>query len=477
MTRINFWLAVLGWGICHPLQAQTEQFIDLTPQLPMQAIGSRTMDVEAADLDQDGDLDLVLAKEVQKNWILWNDGTGQFYLDSTTFFPQVKTYPQGFQGEDSEDVAIFDADQDGDLDLLFVTEDTDLHEFFLNDGTGHFSLAPYQFPHPAKSNAVLVWDHTGDGFPDVLIGQNGQNALYVNQQDGSFLPDTSGIFPPNTDWTQDLVLADVNADGRPDLVEGCDQGQSNLYIQQSDGTFLETPLPASLANTETRKVVVGDVEGDGDLDIFLCNVGWNPQANPQDLLLINDGQGHFTDETAARFPYSLVIALDGTFHDFNADGLPDLLVTGDGGLQNFYTYLNDPTNPGHFQATLGIFPFFVMSTCIGLTHGDFSGDGSEDFYFAVFQGADRLLSGHSLTSLDETSMGGIPVEVYPNPVEDQLFLTETLLRSCSIVDMAGQVVMEDIPLVADLPINVSSLKPGGYVLLVGGRHAVKFIKA
>ncbi|MEM7660368.1 MAG: VCBS repeat-containing protein, partial [Bacteroidota bacterium] len=138
------------------LQAQQVLFSEETQRLPLAYAGDRSMDVVAADLDNDGDQDVVIAREVTQNWIFWNDGSGHFSIDTTKAFPQAKTYPQGFTGEDSEDIAVFDAEGDGDLDLLFVTEDTDLHEFLLNDGTGTFSLAPYQFPHLRKSNAVLA---------------------------------------------------------------------------------------------------------------------------------------------------------------------------------------------------------------------------------------------------------------------------------------------------------------------------------
>ena len=81
-----------------------------TANLPPQTLGTWTMDAEAADLDGDGDLELILANEFNENYVLFNDGNGVFSIDPDRRLP--KTYPSTpSPGEDSEDIAVADFDR------------------------------------------------------------------------------------------------------------------------------------------------------------------------------------------------------------------------------------------------------------------------------------------------------------------------------------------------------------------------------
>ena len=90
--------------------ASAQYFEDGTTNLPDGGTRFSSMDVRAADLDGDGDLDVVLGNEFQANTILINDGAGSFSF-SFGNLPQVD--------HDSEDIAIADFDQDGENELLF----------------------------------------------------------------------------------------------------------------------------------------------------------------------------------------------------------------------------------------------------------------------------------------------------------------------------------------------------------------------
>ena len=95
---------------------------------------------------------------------------GAFLEDSNRLLPQLKTYTPPFKGEDSEDIAVADFDKDGDLDLFFVSEDTENHELLLNNGLGQFDFAPNLIPKIGQANGVLVYDFNRDNYPDILIG-------------------------------------------------------------------------------------------------------------------------------------------------------------------------------------------------------------------------------------------------------------------------------------------------------------------
>jgi len=208
----------------------SQYFEDGTMNLPDGGTRFSSMDVRAADLDGDGDMDVVLANEFQGNTILINDGTG-FFSFSFGNLPQVD--------HDSEDVAIADFDQDGDLDLVFCSEDdvtignTNVHEYYRNDGSANFTTAPFQFPD-SKSNAVITVDLNGDKWPDLIFGNDGQNRVFINDQTGKFIEETVTRLPEINDLTQDLNLSDVDGDDDLDLFVGNEDGNRLLI---NDGTM------------------------------------------------------------------------------------------------------------------------------------------------------------------------------------------------------------------------------------------------
>lgn len=348
---------------------------------------TNTMDIEAADLDQDGDLDLVLAMEFSENILLFNDSTRGFRIHQNQLLPENKF--NQFTGHDSEDIAIKDFDQDGDLDLLFVSEDSPLHELYINKGDCDYKLATYRFPK-SIANAVAVLDLNGDHFPDVIIGNNGQNHAYLNKRDTTFEDVTSSYLPQNTDATQDLKLADIDKDGDLDLIEGIEDGGNNIYLNEN-GKFVEANdrLPNFGVKLETRKVSLGDVNQDGFVDLYYCNVMWKPGANPQDRLLINNGKGYFKDVTATHLPSDFNPTLDANIIDFNGDGAPDIMTVGNAEVgKNYKLYLNDGN--GKFKDATATLPKIEFSMGISLYTADFNQDGILDIYIGSFMSGDKI---------------------------------------------------------------------------------------
>ncbi|MEM9930193.1 MAG: VCBS repeat-containing protein, partial [Bacteroidota bacterium] len=360
---------------------------ELVPDaFPQGVTGMSTMDVIAADLNGDGADDLVLATEFGPNRVfLYQEGRWQ----EGPKLPERTTYQLPFKGEDSEDIAVADFDQDGDQDLFFVSEDTKLHELLLNDGKGTFILADQQIPKQGAANAVLVYDFNQDSWPDILIGIRGQNELYLNQAGDGFELAQNKYWPNNQDHTQDLRLVDLDQDGDQDIVEGIENGGNNLYLNDS-GRFVEhaewLDLPPGI---ETRKVIVQDVDGDQDPDLFFCNVGWNPIMNPQNQLLLNDGTGKFTNATG-RLPVDAATTLDAAFLDFNDDGLLDIVTTNfvndqkvkvflakDGKEGIEYALNNDPLPAIAFVGGTSVLPVTIVDR--------------RYLYFANFKSPDVLL--------------------------------------------------------------------------------------
>lgn len=358
--------------------------------LPSGVLNGLSMDAGVGDLDGDGDLDIVIANEFNPNILLLNDGSGRF-TDGSARLPAAD--------RDSEDVGVADFDGDGDLDIVVVSEDDRVNELYFNDGSGRFTDEGHRLPVQGTTNGVVVADLTGDGFPDILLANNGQDTFLVNDGEGNFVDETAERLPRSGDVTQDLELGDVDGDGDMDLVVA-NEGPNALHLNDGEGRFEAdtTRIPMREAPEETREADFGDVDGDGDLDLLFANVSaFVSDADPRNRLLINDGSGRFTDETASRLPAADISSFDGDFADVDGDGDLDIITAnadvdlGAGRIapSRYRAYLND--GEGVFaEATAEVFGR-AMGTGFDLEFADFDGDGLADFYLASRGTADRLL--------------------------------------------------------------------------------------
>ncbi len=316
--------AVVDW-IAQVKQHTNAYYQDARGTFPyLQTVGS-TMDVAFEDLNEDGRKDLILATEFGNNLVFWQNDSGWF-ADAYSVLPAPEAEAPMPAGEDSEALLVKDFNGDGRPDLFFASEDSKHHILLWNKGEKRFALAT-EFPaKQGAANAALSLDANGDGWPDILLGIRGQNELYLNQKGKGFVLDDSGIWPRNTDHSQDLLLSDIDQDGDLDVLEAAETGGSNVYLFDGS-TFVEAPDFLGLGEQyECRKVVAADVDGDGDEDYFFCHVGWNPEKDARNCLLLQQGKGRLKP-VALPLPGAVATTLDAAFVDLSGDGLPDLITT------------------------------------------------------------------------------------------------------------------------------------------------------
>jgi len=389
-----------------PAAAQVVRFEDATDRLPT-FDGHWTMDVGSADLDGDGDLDLVLPQEFRLNRVLRNDG-GRFVDVSSLLQPlsaaEIAGGPPQLQfpgaGHDSEDVSIADFDGDGRLDLVIVQEDdvkfgrTGVQEFYRGRAGGFVRVRYVTLtaqgaditeedtpPLPdMETNAVAHADVDGDGDQDLLLAGSEQDRLLIADGNGGFIDRTATHAPAEDRTTQDAEFVDVDADGDLDVVLG-QEGGWGLWLNDGMGRFADASdrLPDP-GNVEARKVRAADVDGDGDVDLFFAHVAWQGRAG-QDRLVLNDGAGRFA--IADTIPAEQGTTVDGAFVDLDGDGDVDLIRADLGPV----TVWENDGRGGFTNATARHFAQPVVGPSVAVEVADFDGDGTVDLYVGRLKAA------------------------------------------------------------------------------------------
>jgi large repetitive protein len=266
-----------------------------------------------------------------------------------------------------------DLDGDGDTDLV-ISIRLGQNLLYLNDGTGKFADVTTQGMPRVRdaSNAISVGDVDKDGDLDMVIGVDSQNRLLLNDGKAKFSEATSGRLPSDKDKTKDVVMGDVDRDGDLDLILANAGSRNRLYLNDGKGKFVDATaarLPA--AKEPAAAVALGDVDGDGDLDLLFGNSG-------QSRLYLNDGKGKFTDVTSTHMPSVRMPTSDVAFVDVNGDGRPDIVTANDYRASNTL-FLND--GKGRFKvAAVGAFPADKDYTN-SVSTGDVDGDGDQDVVF------------------------------------------------------------------------------------------------
>jgi hypothetical protein len=352
------------------------------------------LDAEFVDVDKDGDLDVVLAVEGDANRLYLNDGKGRLSWRQKAF---------GVVAHDTEHVVSADFNKDGFADVMFVAEDDQVHQLFLGDGKAGFSDVSDRLPARSEGNGLAVGDVNRDGWVDVVVGNSGkrgQNFLWFGDpaRPGYFFDATATHLPAVNDSTQGIALADLDGDGDLDMVVANEVPPNRLLLNDGRGRFTEAADRLQLlVELHTREVHVFDATNDGKPDILFLNLTSNAGArerDPQARLLVNDGRGHFVDETAKRLPSNSFSSWGGAVVDFNDDGQLDVIV---GAIEvpgfkplQARAYSND--GKGNFQdVTANVIPASTVGRHWSTAVGDLNGDGKDDVFIGGWGTQARLL--------------------------------------------------------------------------------------
>jgi hypothetical protein len=263
-------------------------FQDVSSRLP----GCEANGVEAADVTGDGFKDVFIAcaggGAAAQDLLLINDGKGNFKNETSTRLPTLT--------ESSQDIKTADLDGDGDLDLV-VGNDAGKNRLLINKGDGTYADSAQNLPIPytEETREVLLVDVDKDGDKDIVFcnltcnacgtfTRNPQVRLLVNNGKGKFSDETSARMPPNTFSSWDGGYLDFDADGDQDLiicaitVPGFTGLQAKAYRNDGTGKFTDVTATAMPAGAAGRlwDVEVADLDKDGSLDVFMG--AWGTQA-------------------------------------------------------------------------------------------------------------------------------------------------------------------------------------------------------
>ncbi|MCC7534584.1 MAG: VCBS repeat-containing protein, partial [Deltaproteobacteria bacterium] len=299
-------------------------FIDSSNRLPADEAESR--DPIVGDLDGDGDTDLLIAVREGRPLYYLNDGRGRF-----TAAPADRLEVDAL---DAIGAAAADVDRDGDLDV-FLPVYGRAQDVLLTNDRGTLRADPAALPTDASSDhAAAFGDLDADGDVDLVVAAYGEDAdghrqerVLLNDGRGRFTAAALAI-PARDDQTSHLALGDVDGDGDLDLVTANDAEDDvhvRLLLNDGRARFSEA-LPAAVpASPErARRVLLGDLDRDGDLDLVATGRG-------QDHVYLNDGHGRFVDTTLLALPLDDGSGDGAALGDLDLDGDLDLVV-GNGGL-------------------------------------------------------------------------------------------------------------------------------------------------
>ncbi len=211
----------------------------------------------------------------------------------------------------SEDVDAlwFDADGDGDLDLAVACGSNEFppgdpryrDRLYLNDGAGTLAAAA-TFPAPATpTGALAAFDADADGDLDLIAGGAARpgeyplaspTALLANAGDGRFIATSAGPFD-GLGLVRDLATADLDGDGREEVVAAVEWGTLRAFAADPDGAVERTAeLGLDTRSGWWNALAAGDVDGDGDIDLVATNFGLNTKykadAEHPELLFYGD---------------------------------------------------------------------------------------------------------------------------------------------------------------------------------------------
>ena len=349
MRRLHYLpLSAFLLAVLLPLVSQAAPWSE-NKQFFTENAGLASSMVDAADLDNDGYIDLVFA-----NGVGFDKGTPDsdvrqqaFHNDAGVSMTDISEAVFGFGvSYNGRAVKLRDVDGDDDIDIVLGTTWGSQTQLFLNDGLGNFSNeTAINLPALLASIGDLeLGDIDGDGDLDLVLADWGPFAPVSDQQAGGVpqvwtqMGVNTGMFEDATlakmanvpiRWSWDLELVDVNNDFTLDLVVSCfacDNNSVYLFANDGDGNFSDVTLNIDGQGQAGLDVEAVDLNNDNYFDL----ISLHDATGGRNRVLINNTMGGFVEDKGDLVwpklqnpsSYDHMVAV----LDYNSDGLPDLAL-------------------------------------------------------------------------------------------------------------------------------------------------------
>jgi hypothetical protein len=280
-------------------------------------------------------------------------------------------------------VAAADLDGDGDLEIVAANQGSDCVTVFFQDSPGNFALPPFTL-EPTPQQDLPVWvaaaDLDGDGDLELVSA----NSAFLSDSVTVFFQDAPGSFggaplmldptPGDDDRPSSVVAADLDGDGDLELVSANAESDSlSVFFQNAPGSFGASPLVLP-ANANPVSAVAADLDGDGDLEIISANARGDSVG-----VFFQDAPGSFGAPT---------LTLDPSPHPFGAVSVAVADLDGDGDLELVSTNPDGVTvffqdAPGRFSSpALALDPTPAVDQPSSVAAADLDRDGDLDLVSA-----------------------------------------------------------------------------------------------
>jgi len=338
--------------------------------------------VAVADVNGDGKPDIVAANECIDSVDCNNGVLGVLLGNGDGTFKTAVSYGSG--GYYAESVAVADVNGDGKPDIVVANQCNDsincnngLVDVLLGNGDGSFQTAVAYGSGGYYADWLAVADVNGDGKPDIVVLNECIDSIDCSKEtvgillgngDGTFQTVvTYGFGGSGGDHGENAAVADVNGDGKPDIVVA-NPDDLAVLLGNGDGTF-QTAVAYGSGGRYPSLAGVADVNGDGKPDIVAVNVCSTPVQCTEGAMGVLLGNGDGTFQTPAAYGSGGLYPFSAAVADLDGDGKPDIVVANDDGAVNVLLGNGDGTFQSAVNYGTNEYSFAVA---------DVNGDGKPD---------------------------------------------------------------------------------------------------
>jgi len=308
--------------------------------------------VHAADVDGDGDMDLLTAS-YPNDKVAWYENNG-----SQTFTERVITTA----ADGARSVWAADLDGDGDMDVVAALETANKVVWYQNNGSQVFTALDVSTGPSGGPRTVMTADVDGDGDVDVVTAAGNRLHWYENNGSQTF---TDRLLPASPTNVIDVDVADVDKDGDLDFLWAAAIADNNVGWYENNGSQVFTARKISDDADGARNVAAADVDGDGDMDVVVAALDAGSV-----LWFENNGSEAFTKRTVST-------NTPGAWSVFVAD------MDGDGDMDVVSASSTNDTIALHVNDGSETFSIRTVSTAIDLVQSVYVADVDDDGDFDV----------------------------------------------------------------------------------------------